>query len=82
MVGILMNQMNKEQRLEKMNENYGGNLTVSEKQIGDINYTCMDINDTQYMLFVDIPSGGALQVYGMFVNLADSQSVVEGITLK
>lgn len=66
---------------KKMNDNYGGDLKVSEKKIGDINYTYMEITDTQYMLFADTKTG-AIQIYGMFVNLNDSMDIVKGITLK
>ena len=56
-------------------------LKVSEKKIGDINYTYMEITDTQYMLFADTKTG-AIQIYGMFVNLDDSMDIVKGISLK
>ncbi len=66
---------------DTMNGNFGGDNKITEKKIGDITYQYMEINDSQYMLFVD--SGeGAVRVYGMFVNLEDSMDIVKGISLK
>ncbi|MCR5737647.1 MAG: DUF5067 domain-containing protein [Eubacterium sp.] len=66
---------------DSMNGNFGGDNKITEKKIGDITYQYMEINDSQYMLFVD--SGeGAVRVYGMFVNLEDSMDIVKGISLK
>jgi hypothetical protein len=66
---------------KQMNENYGGDLKISDKKIGDVNYTYMEITDSQYMLFAD-SGNGAVQIYGMFVNLDDSMDIVKGITIK
>lgn len=65
-----------------MNKNYGGKCKIDSVKVNGTNYVRMAINDSQFMLFADTKDGGAIRMYGMFINFKNAKKVIENITIK
>lgn len=69
---------------EKLNGNFGGDLTVTSYEANGTNYVRLDPTDTQFILLADQTAAekSIVKITGMFVTLDQAATQVSNITIK